>query len=73
MQVSGQHHARPLYPQGENPGTQWIEGWVDPGAVLDAVEKRKIHSAHRKSSPRTPIFQSIASRYTDWATPALAK
>jgi hypothetical protein len=24
-----------------NPGTHWIGGWVDPGAGLDAVTKRK--------------------------------
>jgi hypothetical protein len=26
------------------PGTHWIGGWVGPGAVLDAVVKRKIPS-----------------------------
>jgi hypothetical protein len=42
--------------------THSIEGWVDPRAGLDAVEKRKI------SAPvgnRTP-----AHSYTDWAIPA---
>jgi hypothetical protein len=24
------------------PGTHWIGGWVDPGADLDDVEKRKL-------------------------------
>jgi hypothetical protein len=36
-------------------GTDWIGGWVNPGAVLNAVEKRKIFPVpgikHRPSSP----------------------
>jgi hypothetical protein len=28
-------------PRERAPGTHWIRGWVDPRAVLDAVEKRK--------------------------------
>jgi hypothetical protein len=39
------------------PGIHWIEGWVDPRAVLDAVVKRKIPSLRRESNPRTPIAQ----------------
>jgi hypothetical protein len=30
-----------------------------------AVVKRKIHSPHRESNPRTPIVQPVAQRYTD--------
>jgi hypothetical protein len=48
-------------------GTHWIEGWVDPRAVLDAVVKRKIPSPRRESNPSTPIVQPVAQRYTDWA------
>jgi hypothetical protein len=58
---------RPLYRQGKTPGTHWIGGWVGPRAVPDAVVKRKIPSPSRESKPRTPIFQLVARRYTDWA------
>jgi hypothetical protein len=30
---------------------------MGPGAVLDAVVKRKIPNPHRESNPRTPIVQ----------------
>jgi hypothetical protein len=43
MEVSGQLHAPASLPPRETaPGTHWIEGWVGPGAVLEAVAKRKI-------------------------------
>jgi hypothetical protein len=58
---------RPLYPWERVPGTHWIGGWVGPRTVLDAVVKRKIPSSRRESNPRTPIFQPVAQRYTDWA------
>jgi hypothetical protein len=57
-------------PRERPPGTHWIGGWVGPRAVLDAVVKRKIPSPRRESSPRTPIVQSVAQRYTDWAITA---
>jgi hypothetical protein len=41
-------------------GAHWIEGWVGPKAVLDAVVKRKIPSPRRESNPRTPIIQPVA-------------
>jgi hypothetical protein len=44
---------------------------VGPRAVLDAVVKRKIPSSRRESNPRTPNFQLVAQRYTDWAITAL--
>jgi hypothetical protein len=53
------------------PGTHWIGDWVDPRAVLDAVVKRKIPRPRRESKPRTPIVQSVAQRYTDWAITAV--
>jgi hypothetical protein len=31
------------------PGTHWIGSWVGPGAVPDAVVRRKIPSAYRNS------------------------
>jgi hypothetical protein len=52
------------------PGTHWIGGWVGSRAVLDAVVKRKIPSPRRESNPRTPIIQTVAQRYTDWAITA---
>jgi hypothetical protein len=56
---------RPLYPQGKSPGPHWIEGWVGPRTVLDAVVKKKILSPRWESNPRTPIVQPVAQRYTD--------
>jgi hypothetical protein len=47
------------------PGTHWIGGWVGPGAVLDAVVKRKIPSPRRESNPRTPNVHPIAQFYTN--------
>jgi hypothetical protein len=58
-------------PRERAPGTHWIGGWVGFRAVLDAVVKRKIPSSRRESNPRTPIFQPVAQRYTDWAITAL--
>jgi hypothetical protein len=43
---------------------------VGPGAVLDAVVKRKIPSPRRESNPRTPILQPVAQRHTDQAITA---
>jgi hypothetical protein len=72
MEVSGQLHAPAALPPGkEPPGTHWKGGWVGPRAVLDAVVKRKIPSPRRVSNLRTPIVQSVAQRYTDWAITAL--
>jgi hypothetical protein len=42
-----------------------MEGWVGPGAVLEAVVKRKIPSPFQESNPRTPIVQPVVQRYTD--------
>jgi hypothetical protein len=57
-------------PRGRAPRTHWIEGWVGPRAVPDAVVKRKIPSPRRESNPRTPIVQLVAQSYTDWAITA---
>jgi hypothetical protein len=66
MEVSGQLHTLAALPTRErSPGTQWIGGWVDLRAVLDAVVKRKIPSPHWELDPRTPIIQPIAQHYTD--------
>jgi hypothetical protein len=58
-------------PKERAPGTYWIEGWVGPRAVVNAVVKRKIPSP-RRANPRTSIVQPVAQRYTDWAITALA-
>jgi hypothetical protein len=47
------------------PDTHWVGGWVGPGAVLDAVVKRKILSPLRESNPRTAIVQPVSQHYTD--------
>jgi hypothetical protein len=47
-------------PRERAPDTDWIEGWVGPRAVLDAVVKRKISISRRKSNPITPIVQPVA-------------
>jgi hypothetical protein len=54
-------------PRERAPDTHWVWGWVGYRAVVDAVVKRKIPSSRRESNPRTPIFQPVAQRYTDWA------
>jgi hypothetical protein len=73
MEVRGQVHApAALPPRERSPGTHWIGGWVGPSAFLDAMVRRKTSSPCRESSPRTPIVQPVAQRYTDWAITALA-
>jgi hypothetical protein len=43
MEVSGQLHAPAALSTRERaPGTHWIRDWVNPGADLEAVDKRKI-------------------------------
>jgi hypothetical protein len=41
------------------PGTHWTGGWVGPRDSMDAVEKRKIPSAHRESNPDHLDLQAI--------------
>jgi hypothetical protein len=62
---SASRHSR-FTPKEIPPGTHWIGGWVGPRPVLDTVVKRKIPSPRRESNPKTPIFQPVAQRYTDW-------
>jgi hypothetical protein len=42
------------------PGTHWIGGWVGPGAILNAVVKRKIPSPFRESKPNRPARSLVA-------------
>jgi hypothetical protein len=59
MEVSGRLHAPaaslPPYPGKEPLVPIGQEAGVGPGAILDAVVKRKIPSPRRESNPRTPI------------------
>jgi hypothetical protein len=42
LEVSDQIYSPAALPPGKEPlGTQWIGGWVELGAGLDDVEKRK--------------------------------
>jgi hypothetical protein len=42
-------------PRERAPGTHWIGSWVDPGAGLNVVVKRKIQRPCRYSNVRSPI------------------
>jgi hypothetical protein len=57
--VSGQLHARPLYPQIKASCTNWEEGWVGPRTDLDALEKRKSYP-NRKPNPGRPNQLPVA-------------
>jgi hypothetical protein len=60
-------------PKERDPNTRWIRSWVSPSAVLDKVVKRRIPSPRWESNPRTPIVQSVAQLYTDWAIIAVTR
>jgi hypothetical protein len=70
METSGLLPCR-FTPRERAPGVNRIGGWAGSGAGLDTVSKRKIPSPRRESNPDHPIVQPVASRYTDWANPAL--
>jgi hypothetical protein len=40
--------------------TNWIRSWVGPGAVLDAVVKRKVPSSCQESNPSCPARSLVA-------------
>jgi hypothetical protein len=61
---------RPLYPGEKPPGTHWIGGWVDLRAGLDDLEKRKFFTLPGLEL-RPLVDQPVASRYTDYAIPAV--
>jgi hypothetical protein len=55
---------RPLYPRGKNPRY--------PRAGLDDVEKRKfLILSELELEPDPSVVQPVATRYTDYAVPAL--
>jgi hypothetical protein len=71
MEVSGQLYAPAALPQEKNP-------WYPLGRRLGGPQSRsgrggeeKISQPRRESNSRTPIIQSVAQRYSDWATTAL--
>jgi hypothetical protein len=41
MGVGGQLHAPAALPPGKRPGTDCIEGWVGPRALLDGCDKSR--------------------------------
>jgi hypothetical protein len=59
---------QPLYTKGKNLSTHWIGGWVDPGAGLDNVEKRKFSTPPDLNS-NPSVVQPVASCYTNYAIP----
>jgi hypothetical protein len=72
MEMSGQLHAPVALPPGKEPLVPYgLRGWVGPRAILDAAMKRNIPSPRLESNPWTLIVQPVASRYSDWAYPAL--
>jgi hypothetical protein len=60
---------RPLYPRGKTPDTHCIGEWVDSRVGLD-MEKWKLLPP-RDSNSDSSVVQSVASRYTDCAVPAI--
>jgi hypothetical protein len=57
-------------PRGRDAGNHWVGGWLGSRAVRDAVVEKKIPSPRRELNPRTPIVQSVAQSYNDWAITA---
>jgi len=58
MEVSGQ-----LCPQGKDPRTHWIGGWISPRAGLDTMAKRKKIPALLGIEPQS--CRPPPSQYTD--------
>jgi hypothetical protein len=70
MEVSGQLHARALYSQGSSsccPLDRRLGG-SQSRSGRGGDEKNSQH--RRESKCKTPIFQPVAQRYTDWALEA---
>jgi hypothetical protein len=53
------------------PGNEWIEGWVDTRSGLDDKWRRENSWSYRDSNSDPSVVQPVASRYSDFATPAL--
>jgi hypothetical protein len=64
LEVSGKLHAPTAFTTGEKAtGTNSIGGWVDPGAVLYDVERRKILPRPGLETPTTRPSNRIQSLY----------
>jgi hypothetical protein len=59
MELSEQLMLRPLYPQGNNPGTHWIGSWMGPRTGLEVMTKRK---GRTSAGDRTPVIQPVAKK-----------
>jgi hypothetical protein len=57
---------RPLYRQGESPLYPLDRSLDEPQSSSGCGGEEKNSQPRRESSPRTPIVQSVAQRYTDW-------
>jgi hypothetical protein len=66
MEVSGQLHAPAALPPGKEPlvRTEQEAEWA-PEPFWTRWCRKKF--PRRESNPRTPIVQTVAQRYTDWA------
>jgi hypothetical protein len=55
----------PFAPGGRTPYTHWIGCWMGPRTDLDDVKKKKL-CPYRDMNSDPSVFQSVASRYTDY-------
>jgi hypothetical protein len=62
-----------LYPWDITPSTHFIGGWVDPRASVDDMEKWTFFTLPGLELPPPLVVQPVASRYTDWAIPAMVQ
>jgi hypothetical protein len=65
------HTPAALHPGKQPPCTHLIGGWVGPRAGMDNVEKRKFLTPQGTQNSDPSVVQPAASRYTDYAIPAL--
>jgi hypothetical protein len=62
---------RPLYPQGKSPWYPLDRRLGGPQSRSERGAEERNSQPRRESNPRTPNFQPVAQRYTDWAITAL--
>jgi hypothetical protein len=58
MEMSGQFHATAALIPGKEPGTHWIEDWVDPIVGMDAMGKTK-NPFHTPVGNRITLIQPV--------------
>jgi hypothetical protein len=68
MEVSGQLHTPVALPPGKEHWYQLDRRLGGPQSRSGRGGEEKNSQPRRESNPRTPIVQSIAQRYTDWAS-----